>query len=80
MGLQKHKHILKNWYFFVVEWNSLHQVWKRNNWPKLSKRRKLFNVSTKTSACKNLLNMYSCLSNNVCRNYVDKNSNLLDLL
>ena len=44
------------------------------------KRRKLFNVSTKTSACKNLLNLDSCLSNNVCRNFVDKNSNLLDLL
>jgi hypothetical protein len=23
MGLQKHKNILKNWYFFVLEWNSL---------------------------------------------------------
>jgi hypothetical protein len=45
-----------------------------------SKRRKLFNVSTTTSACKNLLNLDSCLSNNVCRNCVDKNSNLLDLL
>jgi hypothetical protein len=45
-----------------------------------SKRRKLFNVSTKTSACKNLLNLDSCLSNNVCRNCVDKNSNLLNLL
>jgi hypothetical protein len=45
-----------------------------------SKRRKLFNVSTRTSACKNLLNLDSCLSNNVCRNCVDKYSNLLDLL
>jgi RNA polymerase-binding transcription factor DksA len=44
-----------------------------------SKRRKLFNVSTKTSACKNLLNLDSCLSNNVYRNCVDKNSYLLDL-
>jgi hypothetical protein len=31
-------------------------------------------------ACWNLLNLDSCLSNNVCRNCVDKNSNLLDLL
>jgi hypothetical protein len=45
-----------------------------------SKRRKLFNLSTKTSACKNLLNLDSCLYSNVCRNCVDKNSNLLDLL
>ena len=42
--------------------------------------KQLFNLSTKTSACKNLLNLDSCLSNNVCRNCVDKNSNLLDLL
>ena len=24
----------RNWYFFAIEWNSLHQVWKQNNWPK----------------------------------------------
>jgi hypothetical protein len=49
-----------------------------------SKRRKLFNVLTKTSVCKNLeriigrqLNLDSCLSNNVCRNCVDKNTTLL---
>jgi hypothetical protein len=51
----------------------LQQVWKRN-YTDLYKCRKLFNyVSTKTSACKNLiLNLDSCLSNNVCRNCVDK--------
>ena len=47
-----------------------------------SKRRKLLMYQQKqvSSACKNLLNLDSCLSNNVCRNCVDKNSNLLDLL
>jgi hypothetical protein len=29
---------------------------------------------------KNVLNLDSCLSNNVCRNCVNKNSNLLELL
>ena len=38
------------------------------------------NEVAKTSVCKNLLNLDSCLSNNVCRNCVDKNSTLLDLL
>ena len=43
-----------------------------------SKRRKLFNVSTKqVHACKNLLNLDSCLSNNVCRTGLLKRSNIV---
>ena len=79
MGLQKHK---KTFSRIDISLSSNETVCTEcgNEITDPSKRRKLFNVSTKTSACKNSLNLDSCLSNNVCRNCVDKNSNLLDLL